>query len=95
MFLILFLFDLVLLMSVVPGKSGQKFIESSIDKIKALRKMIDSNNLNTIIEVDGGVNLDNASDIVKAGADMLVMGSALYKAQDRKAVIDFVHNIKK
>lgn len=92
---ILKLFDLVLIMSVVPGKSGQKFIESSLDKIKSLKKMITDAGLNTIIEVDGGVNMDNAKDVVKAGADILVMGSALYKAEDRKSVIDFVHSIKK
>lgn len=91
---ILKLFDLVLIMSVVPGKSGQKFIESSLDKIRELKKLIADGNYSTLIEVDGGVNLDNASDIVSAGADILVMGSALYKAEDRKKVIDTIHNIK-
>jgi ribulose-phosphate 3-epimerase len=90
---ILKLFDLVLIMSVVPGKSGQKFIEQSLNKIKELKSIIVENKYNTLIEVDGGVNLDNASSIVNAGADILVMGNALYKAEDRKSIIDLVHKI--
>lgn len=90
---ILKLFDVVLIMSVVPGKSGQKFIDSSIEKIKELKKLINDHDLNTLIEVDGGVNLENAKRVVDAGADMLVMGNALYKAKDRKEVIDFVHSL--
>lgn len=90
---ILKLFDVVLIMSVVPGKSGQKFIDSSIEKIKELKKLINDNHLNTLIEVDGGVNLENAKRVVDAGADMLVMGNALFKAKNRKEVIDFVHSL--
>ena len=90
---ILKLFDLVLIMSVVPGKSGQKFIEESLNKIKELKSIIVKNNYHTLIEVDGGINLENASSVVSAGADILVMGNALYKAEDRKSVIDFVHKI--
>lgn len=90
---ILKLFDVVLIMSVVPGKSGQKFIDASIEKIKELKILINENHLNTLIEVDGGVNLENAKKIVDAGADMLVMGNALYKAKNRKEIIDFVHSL--
>lgn len=90
---ILKLFDLVLIMSVVPGKSGQKFIDTSLNKIKELKKLINAGGYNTLIEVDGGINLDNAKLIVDAGADILVMGNALYKANNRKKVIDFVHSI--
>lgn len=90
---ILKLFDLVLIMSVVPGKSGQSFIESSLNKIKELKSKILENNLNTLIEVDGGINLDNAKIVADAGADILVMGNALYKAENRKEVIDFVHSL--
>ena len=92
---ILKLLDLVLVMSVVPGKSGQKFIDSSLDKIKELRDIIDSNGYDTLIEVDGGINLDNAKSVVDAGADILVMGNALYKADDRAKVINHIHSLKK
>lgn len=88
---ILKLFDLVLIMSVEPGKSGQKFMEQVIPKIKELKQEIKNKNLNTLIEVDGGINLNNAKEIVSAGADILVMGNALYKAENRKEVIDYVH----
>ena len=90
---ILKLFDLVLIMSVEPGKSGQKFMDSVIPKIKALKQQIVENNLNTLIEVDGGVNMDNAKQIVDAGADILVMGNAIYNATNKKEVIDFVHSL--
>lgn len=90
---ILSMVDMVLVMSVVPGKSGQKFIESSLDKIRELKDLIDENEYSITIEVDGGVNLENASSIVSSGADMLVMGSALYKAENRKFVIDTIHSL--
>lgn len=90
---ILSMVDMVLVMSVVPGKSGQKFIESSLDKIRELKDLIDENGYLITIEVDGGVNLENASSIVSSGADMLVMGSALYKAENRKFVIDTIHSL--
>lgn len=90
---ILKLFDLVLIMSVEPGKSGQKFMEQVLPKIKELKQEIKNKNLNTLIEVDGGINLNNAKEIVSAGADILVMGNALYKAENRKEVIDYVHSL--
>ncbi|WP_053956949.1 ribulose-phosphate 3-epimerase [Inediibacterium massiliense] len=82
--------DMVLLMSVNPGFGGQKFIPSVIDKIKKLRKMIQEKNLNVEIEIDGGVKIDNAKDVVKAGAHILVAGSAVFGADDvSKAVRRF------
>jgi len=74
--------DLVLLMSVNPGFGGQKFIEHTIQKIRQLRKMIDDRGLDTIIEVDGGVTLENAPVLVKAGADALVAGNTVFSAPD-------------
>ncbi len=74
--------DMVLLMSVNPGFGGQKFIPNSLDKIKALRKMIDDRGLEILIQVDGGVNLTTIADVVKAGADVLVAGSAIYGTDD-------------
>jgi ribulose-phosphate 3-epimerase len=79
--------DVVLLMSVNPGFGGQEFIPQAIDKIKILRKMISDKGLSTSIEVDGGVKLDNLADVVSAGADILVMGSAFFNSKDYGKVI--------
>jgi ribulose-phosphate 3-epimerase len=79
--------DLVCLMSVNPGFGGQKFISQTIEKIKLLREMCNTRNLNTHIEIDGGVTLENASSITKAGADVLVAGNTVFKAQNPKEVI--------
>ena len=79
--------DLVLIMSVNPGFGGQQFIEHSIDKIKELRQMIDEKNYSALIEVDGGITLDNAAAIVNAGADVLVAGSSIFGAKDITATI--------
>jgi ribulose-phosphate 3-epimerase len=67
-------------MSVNPGFGGQKFIPYTIEKIKQLRRMIDESGLSTLIEIDGGVTLDNAASIVAAGADVLVAGSSVFNA---------------
>lgn len=84
--------DMVLLMTVNPGFGGQKFIEHSIDKVRRLREMIDSRGLDTLIEVDGGVNAETAPRLVAAGVDVLVSGSYVFKAADPKAVIhDMIH----
>ena len=77
--------DLILIMSVEPGKSGQKFIESSLEKIKDAKSLCNGKNI--IIEVDGGVNLTNYKSIVSAGADFLVMGSAFYNEKDKSALL--------
>lgn len=70
--------DLILIMTVNPGFGGQSFIESMKDKIRRLRKIIDERNLDIIIEVDGGVKLNNAKEILNCGAELLVVGSDIY-----------------
>ncbi len=75
--------DLILIMSVNPGFGGQSFIEKSLDKIKITKEMIDSSqNKDIILEVDGGIKLDNVREIVDAGADLIVVGSAIFGADD-------------
>lgn len=71
--------DLVLIMSVNPGFGGQKFIPSSLRKISDVKKLIEKRNLKTLIEVDGGIKLDNAKDVLDAGADILVSGSGIFE----------------
>jgi ribulose-phosphate 3-epimerase len=73
--------DLVLVMSVEPGYGGQSFIPSSLDKISRLRKMLDNKKLNAELEVDGGITVDNAPGIVKAGANVLAIGSSIFNAK--------------
>lgn len=79
--------DLVLIMSVNPGFGGQKFIPSALDKIRALRQMVDSRGLSALIQVDGGINLDTAAAVAAAGADVLVAGSAVFGQTDPGAAI--------
>lgn len=79
--------DLVCLMSVNPGFGGQKFIPQTIQKIQQLRKMIDAAGLSVKIEIDGGVTLDNAKEIIDAGADVLVAGNTVFRSDDPKATI--------
>ena len=79
--------DMVLLMSVFAGFGGQKFIEDTMDKVRFIRRQIDARGLNTLLEVDGGVNVDNAPALFQAGADVLVAGSAVFHAADPKNVI--------
>jgi ribulose-phosphate 3-epimerase len=85
---VLHLVSMVLLMTVNPGFEGQKFISDVLPKIKELRKIIDSKRLNVDIEVDGGVNLETAKEAVKAGANVLVAGSAIYWSKDYKTIIE-------
>lgn len=83
--------DMVLVMSVNPGFGGQTFIESSINKIKVIKKMIDINNASNkpIIAVDGGINQNNIAKVAKAGVDYFVAGSAVFKAKNpAQAIID-------
>jgi len=70
--------DFILLMSVNPGFGGQKFVPTSMDKLRRLRRMIDERGLNVRIEIDGGVGADNISEIVEAGAEIIVAGSAVF-----------------
>jgi ribulose-phosphate 3-epimerase len=79
--------DLVCMMSVNPGFGGQKFIQHTIEKIKQLRKMIDEKGLKVLIEIDGGVTLENAPSILTAGADALVAGNTVFKSADPKKMI--------
>ena len=74
--------DMVLLMSVNPGYGGQKFIEHSVEKTTRLKEMILSKGLNTLIEVDGGVNMQTAKRLLDVGADVLVAGSFVFNAPD-------------
>ena len=79
--------DLVMLMSVNPGFGGQKFIEHSLEKTARLRELIDRRHAKALIEIDGGVNVTTGAQLVKAGADVLVAGSAVFSAQDPAAEI--------
>jgi ribulose-phosphate 3-epimerase len=79
---VLKLTDLVCLMSVNPGFGGQKFIERTYDKIRRLKEMIIEQGSNTLIEIDGGVSNANASQLLEAGADVLVAGSYVFGSDD-------------
>jgi ribulose-phosphate 3-epimerase len=79
--------DLVLVMSVNPGFGGQAFISSALDKIRALRQRITHRGLATELQVDGGIKVDNIREVVAAGADVLVAGSAVFHADDYAATI--------
>lgn len=70
--------DFVLLMSVNPGFGGQKFVPTSIDKLRRLRRMIDDRGLNVRIEIDGGIDANNIAEVCEAGAEIIVAGSAVY-----------------
>ena len=83
--------DMVLIMSVEPGRGGQKFIDNSLNKIKELKDYIKKNNLNVIISVDGGINNNTGVNCVKNGADMLVVGSALINSNDKE---NFIKELK-
>lgn len=79
--------DVVLIMSVNPGFGGQKFISNTLKKISDLRRMIDEKGLSTKIEIDGGVTVQNAPDIIKAGAHVLVAGNTVFRSKDPKDTI--------
>jgi len=87
--------DIALLMSVNPGFGGQEFIPEVIEKIKILKKLLREKGLSTLIEVDGGVKLENAPEIISAGADILVMGSAFFNSKDYGTVIKQFREILK
>src|SRR3989304_6913969 len=80
--------DLLLIMSVNPGFSGQKFIPSAMEKIKEARRMLDKIGSTAYLEVDGGIKLDNIAEVASAGADMLVSGSGIFGTQDYKKTIE-------
>lgn len=83
--------DQILIMSVNPGFGGQKFIDSTLDKVRTVRKLIDEHHLDIRLEIDGGVNTQNIKAIAQAGADMFVAGSAIFNAPDYKTIIDQMH----
>ena len=76
---VLHLIDLVLIMSVNPGFGGQKFMEKTLEKVKILRKEIDSKKLKVQIEIDGGINFENSKNAINAGVDILVSGTTIFK----------------
>ena len=80
--------DMVLLMSVNPGFGGQSFIPQTLEKLRTVRNLIDSKNLKTRLEIDGGVKIDNIQEIASAGADTFVAGSAIFNTEDYKDTID-------
>lgn len=80
--------DMVLVMTVEPGYGGQALIPETLDKVKAIREEITRRGLNVYVQVDGGITIDNASLAIGAGADILVAGSSVFKAKDRKEAID-------
>lgn len=84
--------DVVCVMSVNPGFGGQKFIEHTYEKVAALKNIITAANASTLIEIDGGVTENNAAKLVKAGADVLVAGTTVFKAADPKAMIVVLKN---
>jgi len=86
--------DLVCMMSVNPGYGGQKFIPHTIEKIQQLRSMINERGLKVLIEIDGGVTLENAPSIIAAGADVLVAGNTVFKSADPKGMIAELKAIK-
>lgn len=85
--------DVVCIMSVNPGFGGQSFIETTYEKVKALSSMIQRRNASTKIEIDGGVSLKNANKLVDAGANVLVAGSAVFKADNPSAMISSLKGV--
>lgn len=79
--------DYVLVMSVNPGFGGQRFISTSLDKLRRLKRMIDERELKTRIEIDGGIDLNNIASVVAAGAEIIVAGSAIFGAADPEAAV--------
>lgn len=86
--------DMVLLMSVNPGFGGQKFIPHTLQKVRSLRELIARKNAHALIEVDGGVNNNTAPELIEVGVDVLVAGSAVFKAPDMKEAIHQLKIIK-
>lgn len=85
--------DMILLMSVNPGFGGQKFIETTYDKVIKLRRLIESKNANALIEVDGGVNFETGKKLFEAGADILVAGSFVFGSDNPEETITKLKNI--
>ncbi|HHX13055.1 MAG TPA: ribulose-phosphate 3-epimerase [Clostridiales bacterium] len=86
---VLYKLDMVLIMSVNPGFGGQSFIPNSLDKIKSLREMITNQGLNVDIEVDGGINNSNVRDVIDAGANIIVAGTAVFNGSIENNILNF------
>lgn len=86
--------EMVLIMSVEPGQGGQGFIPESLDKIRQLREMLNERNLTVDIEVDGGIKRDNVAEVAKAGANIMVAGSAVFKGDIAENVSGFMRILK-
>ena len=86
--------DLVLIMSVNPGFGGQDFIPQMLSKVKRLRKMIDNSSSKALIEIDGGINFENAKEIAEAGVDIIVSGSTIFKGDPEKNLAKFKRILK-
>lgn len=87
--------DMVLLMSVNPGFGGQKFIENTISKVGRLRELVDKSGSHALVQVDGGVQAETAPRLVKAGVDVLVSGSYVFKSTDPYSTIKALHTLKR
>jgi len=85
--------DLVCVMGVFPGFSGQAFIEATFDRCKAVKELINKHKSSTLIEIDGGVTLDNAKKLIECGADVLVSGSHVFKAENPKEIISKLKHV--
>ena len=86
--------DMVLIMTVNPGFGGQKLIPYTVQKVRDLKKMVDEKNLNTDIEVDGGINLENVTEVMDAGANIIVAGSAVFNGDITENTIRFLNILK-
>lgn len=84
--------DMVLVMSVFPGFGGQKFIPSALDKLREIRAIIDESGKDIDLEIDGGVTAENVAEIKAAGANVIVAGSAVFKAENRREMIEKLKN---
>ena len=87
--------DMVLIMSVHPGFGGQKFIPESLDKIRELKTMLDAKGLDVDIQVDGGIYTTNVAEVIEAGANIIVAGSAVFKGDTAQNTIDMMEILKK
>jgi ribulose-phosphate 3-epimerase len=85
--------NLILIMSVEPGKGGQKFLSSAVDKISYLNEKRNQYNYNYLIEVDGGINLETAKTVREAGCDVIVAGSFIFNEKDRNSIIEELENV--
>ena len=86
-------FDQILVMSVEPGFGGQSFIQDSLEKISAVRELIDAKSLSTWVQVDGGIDAQNIATVAMSGADTFVAGSAVFNSSDRNAAINNLRNL--